>query len=217
MTHAVRILLGSLLILCHGCGGASGNGRGPGEAEATPVDLASEMAAWRELKKAEGTRWRAVLEEIESEPREPWAGTYYAGDGLGFNLYLSVAPRSGFVYEVAGCMGRYDQNLGNVESLSQSRLVLRAEMPAMRNLAAHSAAPSAPEEEYRFVRWGERRYLIGTRDLDEFRSAVARGDEPRRRVHGRFLLAMNDHTRPVVGGPQIEADGNETPAGGRPK
>ena len=201
------LLLGWMVVVVHGCIRAPAEARKVNEADWAASDLSSEMATWREQKKASGARWRAVLEELESEPGAPWAGTYYAGDGLGYNLYLSVAPRNGFVYEVCGCTGRYDQNLGRVETSARERLSLRAEMPPM------SESTRAVADEYLFVRWGERRYLIKPSELDDFRKAVARGDEPRRRVHGRFLLAMNDHAKPVTGEPQI-GGASEMPAGG---
>jgi hypothetical protein len=43
-----------------------------------------------------------------------WAGTYYVGDGLGMNVSITVAPKSGIVYTWSGCLGLYDGNHGDV-------------------------------------------------------------------------------------------------------
>ena len=185
-----------------GCANSSDHEQPGSAAQRQPVDLSAEWAAWREQKKATGGRWSAVLEETEAATDVPWAGTYYAGDGLGYNLHLSLAPRTGFVYEINGCVGRYDQNLGAVEAIGNGGLLLRPELPPLRDRVFRGDVGG----EYVFVRWGERRYLIRSNEVDAFRNAVARGDEPRRRLHGHFLLAVNDHTKPATGEPDLPAD-----------
>ena len=54
--------------------------------------------------------------EIASLPGHPWAGEYFAGDGLGMNLRLWLAPRTGAAFQWHGCLGLYEQNFGTVES-----------------------------------------------------------------------------------------------------
>ncbi|QDT03870.1 hypothetical protein K227x_22550 [Rubripirellula lacrimiformis] len=54
--------------------------------------------------------------EIASLPDHPWAGEYCAGDGLGMNLRLWVAPRVGAAFQWHGCLGLYEQNFGTIES-----------------------------------------------------------------------------------------------------
>ncbi|NQT37529.1 MAG: hypothetical protein HQ581_08575 [Planctomycetes bacterium] len=62
-----------------------------------------------------------VLERVNSETKKnlqkenawPWSGQYYAGDGLGFNLRLAIAPKAGVVYWSHGCLGLYALNYGS--------------------------------------------------------------------------------------------------------
>lgn len=191
-------VLGLVSVTAIGCATSRHEAMSNRTADVSMVDYSIEFAEWREQKKGTGTRWRMVLEEIDDNPEAPWAGNYYAGDGLGFNLYLALAPVGGFVYEVCGCLGRYDQNLGAVTPAPEGRLLLRRDLPIMQEGMPRAGAP-----EYVFIQWGQRRYLISPAELEAFRRAVARGEEPRRRLHGRFLLAMNDHTKPADGTPYI--------------
>jgi len=55
-----------------------------------------------------------ILAEIQNLGPHDWAGDYYAGDGLGVNITLSLAPTSGYVFEWHGCLGLYDRNYGTV-------------------------------------------------------------------------------------------------------
>ncbi len=51
-----------------------------------------------------------IAKEVKTLRNHPWAGEYYAGDGLGVNTFLTIAPKSGFVFEWHGCLGLYDRN-----------------------------------------------------------------------------------------------------------
>src|SRR5437016_5194826 len=55
---------------------------------------------------------RAQLKQYEWA--KEWAGTYYVGDGLGVNILIELAPKSGVTYTSHGCMGLYDYNHGDV-------------------------------------------------------------------------------------------------------
>src|SRR5262245_32032 len=55
-----------------------------------------------------------IRAEVKSLGEHEWAGEYYAGDGLGVNTSLAIAPKSGYVFEWHGCLGLYDRNYGAV-------------------------------------------------------------------------------------------------------
>src|SRR5262245_43325767 len=60
----------------------------------------------------------AILAEVATLADHAWAGKYYAGDGMGENVSLALAPRAGFVFEWHGCLGLYDRNFGAVEEVN---------------------------------------------------------------------------------------------------
>lgn len=135
-------------------------------------------------------RTAAVHAEIESLGSAPgWAGEYYAGDGLGRNVSLAFAPRSGFTIERYGCMGTYDQNHGSV-SITDERLQLEFAAPLLRD------APPFPDVLVK-VKLGDRRYLVPPDELEAFDEDLERGVEPRAEVHGRWLLAFGDEQLPT--------------------
>src|ERR1700742_7690 len=53
-----------------------------------------------------------IRKEIAKLRKHEWAGEYACG-GLGRNLRLILAPRSGFVFTWHGCTGLYDLNYGD--------------------------------------------------------------------------------------------------------
>src|SRR5262245_11234809 len=55
-----------------------------------------------------------IRAEVEKLGAHPWAGEYYAGDGLGVNTVVLLAPKAGYVFEWHGCLGLYDRNYGPV-------------------------------------------------------------------------------------------------------
>ncbi len=65
-------------------------------------------------KTAEKMR-QEIQAEIKTLQDHPWAGEYYCGDGLGTNISLAIAPKSGHVFELRNCTGLYDRNYGTVE------------------------------------------------------------------------------------------------------
>lgn len=159
-----------------------------------PVALEEYVAAraspsfTRELEK----RSAAVHAELESLGTTPgWAGEYYAGDGLGSNVDLAFAPRSGFTIERSGCLGTYDQNHGSV-SITDDRVRLEFAAPLLRDF------PPFPRELVT-VKLGDRRYLVPPDDLEAFRADLESGVEPRTEVQGRWLLARGDEKLPTQG------------------
>jgi hypothetical protein len=125
----------------------------------------------------------SVLPELEREILElgrapSWAGHYAQGEGE----RLSLAPRRGFWFErPLWCAS------GRV-AVEGGALLLES---------------SGRDERFVSVRWGRRQYLIEDYAWPEFVSAVSRGEEPRSKPQGRFLLRVGDEHAPVVGWPKI--------------
>jgi hypothetical protein len=112
---------------------------------------------------------------------DSWAGHYYYGDGLGVNVELSLAPKSGFAFTWNGCLGLYDMNYGDVvESSGKIRLV-----PKLPN--EHKPFEGISQEFLPIV-WGDRHYLIAAEEVVKFANAVNAGFEPREGAWGTFLL-----------------------------
>jgi len=136
----------------------------------------------------------AIKREIETQPDHAWAGDYYAGDGLGSNIRIVIAPHEGFVFEEHGCLGVYDRNLGSV-SEKDGRLTFAFRFtPGARSSIAKEVVP---------VRWGKRRYLVPVDEMREFCGAVNRGREPRNDAHGLFLLRDGDEKFRVNAFPEV--------------
>ena len=74
------------------------------------------------------TRWDAIAKEARLRPAGDWTGESYAGDGLGVNITLALAPQAGFVFEWRGDVGDFDRNFGSIET-SGSRIALPLESP----------------------------------------------------------------------------------------
>jgi len=71
------------------------------------ISLAADLDA-KTTARAERTAKRMrkqIVSELKKRPDHPWAGEHYAGDGLGVNTSLSIAPQSGFVFEMARVSG----------------------------------------------------------------------------------------------------------------
>ena len=47
---------------------------------------------------------QAILAELKRLGDHEWAGEYYAGDGVGVNTSVVIAPHSGYVFEWHGCL-----------------------------------------------------------------------------------------------------------------
>lgn len=121
----------------------------------------------RERIEQETPELEARRERIESElkaldrkklPKDDWArdwaGTYYTGDGLGMNVIISIAPKSGLTYTWYGCMGLYDANHGDIVEVFLDGL--RVSLAIDPKLSTYKYM----SERLYFVRWGKRRYLV---------------------------------------------------------
>jgi hypothetical protein len=137
-----------------------------------------------------------IASELKASPHHPWAGEYYAGDGLGVNMSLDLAPKSGFVFEWHGCMGLYDRNYGAVDSANGS-LHLSFTFENKRQGFEGIAPDLIP------VLWGDRRYLVPADDVIGFCNDVNEGSEPRNDMHGSYLLRSGDEKKRVSGLPTI--------------
>jgi hypothetical protein len=141
---------------------------------------------------------RVVIDEenATTKSRMAWAGDYYSGDGLGANISLSLAPRSGVAATWQGCLGTYWANKGQVLPQADGSLLLKYEQPNDEQgigFADHLVP----------VPWGDRMYMISEKELPAFASAVNFGDEPRNDAHGMFLMRQGDESRKVNGVPML--------------
>lgn len=142
-------------------------------------------------------RLAAIESELAVTSRRPaWAGRYYSGDGLGENVSLHLAPRTGCAVVWEGCLGLYGQNEGEVV----------AEGPYVRLVLEQPNEPGefgAFWDDLVFVPWGERSYLIPRPMLVAFAEDVREGLEPRDDMHGDYPLRLGDEALPVSGRPLL--------------
>ena len=137
-----------------------------------------------------------IQAEIKKLGDHAWAGEYYAGDGLGVNTSLVLAPAAGYVFEWHGCLGLYDRNYGSV-TWTNGRVRLSFTFTNERKGFQGIAPELVP------VAWGERHYLIPTGEIVGFCNDINQGGEPRPRVHGFHLLRRGDETKEVSGLPKL--------------
>jgi hypothetical protein len=141
----------------------------------------------------------AILAEIKRLGDHEWAGEYYAGDGLGVNTSVVIAPHSGYVFEWHGCMGLYDRNYGTA-TWTNGRICLSFAFENQRKGFQGIAPELIP------VPWGSRHYLIPADDLVGFCNNINEGQEPRKDSHGTYLLRREDEKKPVTGFPKVPAE-----------
>lgn len=137
-----------------------------------------------------------ILAEIKKLDGHEWAGVYYAGDGLGVNTSLEIAPESGYVFQWHGCLGLYDQNYGAV-SWKDGQLGLSFTFENKRRGFQGIASKLLP------VSWGSRIYLIPADDIVAFCNNINEGQEPRNSEYGNFFLRRGDEKMAVSGFPKV--------------
>ena len=138
-----------------------------------------------------------IEKELAAGLGDEWWGEYYQGDGLGVNVTLSMAPKSGFAFTWTGCLGLYDLNYGDVV-FENGRYKLQFRYPNKREGFEGIAPELIP------VRWGSRHYLIPADDFVRFANAVNSGFEASTRSIGRrFLLKRGDGEKSVAGFPDV--------------
>jgi hypothetical protein len=147
---------------------------------------------------AYGERENRIKEELAQLKDNQWAGEYYYGDGLGVNVELIIAPKSGFVFTWHGCLGLYDLNYGNVE-WTDRKIKLLFEHSNKRKGFQGIAPELIP------VKWGERHYLIPSNEVVKFTNAVNGGFEPCSMFfcNRRFLMKRGDEKKKVKGQPNV--------------
>jgi len=150
----------------------------------------------KESEAASESQRKLIKKELKSSHEHPWAGQYYYGDGLGVNLQLDLAPRSGFVFTWHGCFGLYDLNYGKVEETG-GRIKLVFKFPNDKKGFQGTPSELIP------VLWGERHYLVPPDSIVDFTNAINAGFEPRSGLHGRFLLKGGDELKAVRGKPDL--------------
>lgn len=137
-----------------------------------------------------------ILAEIKKLKSHEWAGEYYAGDGLGVNTSVVIAPESGYVFEWHGCLGLYDRNYGAV-TWTNGRIRLSFTFENQRKGFQGIAPEIIP------ISWGSRRYLIPADDFVGFCNKINEGQEPRSSSHGFYLLRRGDEKARVTGFPKV--------------
>lgn len=137
-----------------------------------------------------------ILAEIKTLGDHPWAGEYYFGDGLGVNVSLVIAPKSGYVFEWHGCLGLYDRNYGTV-AWTNGRVRLSFTFENQSKGFQGIAPELIP------VPWGSRHYLVPADEVVEFCNLVNSGQEPRREMHGLVLLRCGDERKRVPRFPKV--------------
>jgi hypothetical protein len=163
-----------------------------------PTMAEPKKPEWRSpaVEKIVKAQRQAILEEIKTLDHHEWAGSYYQGDGLGANITLELAPKTGFTYEWHGCLGLYDRNHGKVKRKGEQiklQFVLKNEEDRHFGMA----------QDFIPISWGVRQYLVSPDDMMVFINTVNQGREPRMRPHGRFLLRRGDELKRVAGLPTL--------------
>ncbi len=139
---------------------------------------------------------RNIQAEIKGLPDHEWAGDYYQGDGLGENISLLLAPKSGYLYEWRGCLGLYDRNYGAVTA-EKGKLHLTFTLPNEPEGLKGIAQDFTP------VAWGERKYLVPSAEIVGFCNKVNEGSEPRPELRGFSLLRRGDEKKEAKGFPLV--------------
>jgi hypothetical protein len=142
------------------------------------------------------SRRALINQELNTLKGHPWAGRYYYGDGLGVNVNLSLAPKSGFEFTWYGCLGLYDLNYGGVVE-KDGKLGLIFTHSNDRKGFQGIAPELVP------LVWGERHYLIPSDGFIDFSNAVNAGFETSHSVSRRFLVRERDELKEVKGLPNL--------------
>lgn len=147
-------------------------------------------------ERAAETRRKQIRKELAKLKAPEWAGDYYAGDGLGVNTSLILAPVAGFVFEWHGCLGLYDRNYGAV-TFTNGRIRLSFTLPNVRK-GFQGVAP-----EFIPVLWGPRHYLVPSDDVVGFCNNVNQRSEPRSGARGTYFLRRGDEKEKAYGSPEL--------------
>lgn len=151
-----------------------------------------DIAAWQARVDAARTRVDALRKSLPAVV-QPWAGEYYEGDHLGFNLDLMVTADR-FAYTVDSDVGPVGDGYGSVERTDDGIVLQLA--PGAHN-AGKRRLPDVLDTTLIPVHWGPRHYLVSEHEFPTFASAINHGVEPD--SPGQFLLRVGDEKKPVKG------------------
>lgn len=149
-----------------------------------------DFAAWQARVQAARARVKA-LRGLLPTATQPWAGEYYEGDHLGFNLDL-VVTADRFAYTVDSDVGPAGDGHGRVEPVCGGIALRPAADAAGKQLLLDTLGITLVP-----VQWGPRQYLVPQREFAKFASAINHGMEPD--SPGLFLLRVADEKKPVKG------------------
>jgi hypothetical protein len=121
-------------------------------------------------------------------------GTYYWGDGLGFNMTLNIEADGRFSFKWTGCLGTYAQSQGTA-TCENGTVALKPETKS-------KDLPSVLLP----IRWGERLYLIEQDKLLDFCNAINQSEEPRKDIHGNVYIRVGDEHKPVSCAPALPGE-----------
>ncbi len=143
-------------------------------------------------------RVEAIRHELASlKSAHAWAGEYSFGDGLGVNLQLHLAPKTGFSITWHGCMGLYGANEGQVRQTPEGLIDLDFRWQNLGDGFGQFPRQLIP------FRWGERHYLVDVAHVARFINAIHDGSEPRDEGMGMHFLRRGDEKIAVEGLPQL--------------
>lgn len=146
-----------------------------------------------------------ILERVNAETKAnaqqsnawAWSGQYYAGDGLGFNLQLAIAPKAGVVYWCHGCFGLYEVNYGPFQE-KDGRIHLAIEEKRTEDTGNSGGLYPVLIP----IRWGDRRYLIPEDEMIDFCNHINSGSQSVSRT-ARFLWHVDDREKKSRGIPKV--------------
>lgn len=206
LSHLALVLAFAAVAVCigvalHRPGGAESGAAAVGGAEPQQPGVPGEAEERRapDADRAANSKRDQIRAEVGKLGAHPWAGEYYAGDGLGVNEVIILAPIAGYVFEWHGCLGLYDRNYGAVTE-KDGKLTLSFTFENSRDGLRGIAPVLVP------VPWGERRYLIPADDVVGFCNHVNQGAEPRSRSHGYHLLRRGDEGKAVRDQPKVPTE-----------
>ncbi len=159
-----------------------------------PCPHADAQSLFSHPSKAALAKANEVLGRVNSERKAnagkpdawPWTGQYYAGDGMGFNFRMAIAPKAGAVYWSEGCMGLYKVEYGSFEEKDGSiRLAFEKLEPeeAGKDKGLHPVLIP--------LRWKNCRYLIPENEMIDFCNHVNSGSPYVSRA-ARFFQHVDD-------------------------
>lgn len=138
-----------------------GRGRWSGAAQKI---LRVRWAQWLAIEAPKGIERQARIEaEIQRLPEHKWAGVYSH-----MMSRISLAPESGYTWEIAPLAPWTIVMHGDVVRVTEDRIVIKSSADPALN-------PSVTDTEFIRVRWGDVQYLVCPRDMVEFCNALNAG------------------------------------------